>query len=95
MAQGEGRRSEILEVIADEASIDPSIVDKDTSVADLGIGSLDLIELIFKIEERFGIEIPSEGPLENTDVKVFELLDHVQRLIDAKTDRAAPAQSPS
>lgn len=95
MSQGEGRRSEILEVIADEASIDPAIVDADTSVADLGIGSLDLIELIFKIEEKFGIEIPSEGPLENSDVKVFELLDHVQRLLDAKNGRGMSVQTPS
>ncbi|MFG1346956.1 acyl carrier protein [Xanthobacter autotrophicus DSM 431] len=84
MADIDGRKGEILAVIAEEAGVDPAIVDRDTSVADLGIGSLDLIELIFKIEERFGIEVPSEGPLENTDVKVFELLEHVEKLMDSK-----------
>lgn len=83
MADIDGRKGEILAVIAGEAGVDPAIVDRETSVADLGIGSLDLIELIFKIEERFGIEVPSEGPLENTDVKVFELLEHIETLIDA------------
>lgn len=89
MAEDAGRRNEILAVIAQEAGVDPAIVDADTSVADLGIGSLDLIELIFRIEERFGIEVPSTGPLENTNVKVFELLDFVDRLAGDKGTRVA------
>ncbi|MFG1299833.1 acyl carrier protein [Xanthobacter sp. V3C-3] len=91
MAEVGGRKAEILEVIAAEASIDPSIIAADTSVSDLGISSLDLIELIFKIEERFGVEIPAEGgPLENTDVKVFELLDAIEKIIDAGKGTVAP-----
>lgn len=95
MVDEAGRRNEILAVIAEEAAVDPAIVDGDTSVADLGIGSLDLVELIFKIEERFGIEIPSSGPLENTDVKVFELLDFVEHLISTKKGASVPSQMPS
>ncbi|MEP9352575.1 acyl carrier protein [Xanthobacter sp. KR7-65] len=92
MADISGRKAEILAVIAEEASVDPAIVDADTSIADLGIGSLDLIELIFKIEERFGIEIPSQGPLESTDVKVFALLDAIEQMIDAANGKVASAQ---
>lgn len=87
-----GRKAEILAVIAEEASVDPAIVDADTSIADLGIGSLDLIELIFKIEERFGIEIPAQGPLESTDVKVFVLLTAIEDLIDAANGKVSAAQ---
>ncbi|QRG06533.1 acyl carrier protein [Xanthobacter dioxanivorans] len=95
MVDEAGRRNEILAVIAEEAAVDPAIVDRETSVADLGIGSLDLVELIFKIEERFGIEVPSSGPLENTDVKVFELLDFVEKLITTKKGTSIPSQMPS
>lgn len=92
MADISGRRAEILAVIAEEASIDPAIVEADTSIADLGIGSLDLIELIFKIEERFGIEIPPQGPLESTDVKVFALLEAIEQLIDKTSGTVAASQ---
>lgn len=92
MADMSGRRAEILAVIAQEASVDPAIVDADTSIADLGIGSLDLIELIFRIEERFGIEVPSQGPLESTDVKVFALLEAIEQLIDGGKGKLAASQ---
>lgn len=89
----EARKRQILEVIAEEAAVDPAVVDADTTVSDLGIGSLDLVELIFKIEDRFQIEIPSEGPLETTDVQVFTLVDHVMKLIDAKAGKASASSA--
>lgn len=89
MVDAEARRRQILTAIAEEADVDPAIVDEHTSVADLGIGSLDLVELIFKIEDRFEIEVPSEGALESTDVKVFDLVDQVAKLIDAKAGKTA------
>ncbi|WP_374254615.1 acyl carrier protein [Xanthobacter sp.] len=92
VAEFSGRRAEILAVIAEEASIDPTIIDAETSVADLGIGSLDMVELIFKIEERFGIEVPSQGVLESNDVKVFALLEAVEQLIDARSGKVSTAQ---
>lgn len=94
MVDAEARRTQILTVIAEEASVDPAVVDENTSVADLGISSLDLVELIFKIEDRFQIEIPSEGTLESTDVKVHELIDQVSALIDAQAGKA-PSTSPN
>ncbi len=95
MVDAEARRKEILAVIAEEASVDASIVDENTSVSDLGIGSLDLVELIFKIEDRFQIEVPSEGALENTDVKVHDLVDQVVKLIDAKAGSSSSTSSGS
>lgn len=93
MVDAEARRKEILAVIAEEASVDPAIVDENTSIADLGIGSLDLVELIFKIEDRFQIEVPSEGTLEGTDATVFGLVDEVVKLIDGKAGNASSSAS--
>ncbi|MBB6306979.1 acyl carrier protein [Xanthobacter tagetidis] len=93
MLDVEARKRQVLEIIAEEAAVDPSMVDADTTVSDLGIGSLDLVELIFKIEDRFQIEIPSEGPLESTDVPVFALVDHVIALVDAKAGRPSASSA--
>ncbi len=91
MTEQDVRKREILEVIAEEASIDPAKLDAETTVAELGISSLDLIEIIFKIEGHFGIEVPSEGPLQNTDVKVSVLVDYVEKLLEAKQGVTATA----
>ncbi|MCJ8143633.1 acyl carrier protein [Ancylobacter gelatini] len=83
--------AEIVEFIAGEVGVDSSLMTRDTPVAELGISSLDLIETIFKLESRFGIEIPNDGPLNGNDVTVGALVDHVAELLAAKNARAASA----
>ncbi len=50
--------SEVLEIIASQAKVEPAKVTPATQLADLNLESLDTIELIFALEERFNIEIP-------------------------------------
>jgi acyl carrier protein len=88
------RIEDIIAVVAGETGIDPKVIDVDRPVADLGISSLDLIETIFKLESRFGIEIPNDGPLNNTDVTVGTLINEVLALLDGATnarEQAMPA----
>ncbi|RVY48401.1 acyl carrier protein [Helicobacter pylori] len=48
-------------VIAKQLEIDVSQVTPEAKfVKDLGVDSLDIVELIMALEERFGIEIPDE-----------------------------------
>jgi acyl carrier protein len=51
-------RNRIVEIIAEQAVIDPSDVSMDQSLEDLGIDSLGLVEAIFAIEESFDISVP-------------------------------------
>ncbi|GAA8368105.1 hypothetical protein HpDR4_10010 [Helicobacter pylori] len=51
----------IQAVIAEQLKIDVSQVTPEAKfVKDLGVDSLDIVELIMALEERFGIEIPDE-----------------------------------
>ena len=81
--------AEIVEFISAEVGVDSSLMTPDTPVADLGISSLDLIETIFKLEGRFGIEIPNDGPLNGNDVTVGTLVEHVATLLAAKQAKLA------
>ncbi len=47
----------VVVIIATKLSIDPSTVKSDATLQDLGADSLDLVEIIMKLEEQFGIEI--------------------------------------
>ncbi len=47
----------VTAIIATKLSIDPSTIKNDATLQDLGADSLDLVEIIMKLEEQFGIEI--------------------------------------
>lgn len=48
----------VIAIIAEQAVLDPSDVTPDSTLAELGIDSLGLVESIFAIEEAFDITVP-------------------------------------
>lgn len=51
-------RAKVVEIIAEQAVLDPADVTPDATLADLGIDSLGLVEAIFAIEEGLDISVP-------------------------------------
>ena len=51
-------KTKVIEIIAEQAVIDPAEISTSTSLEELGIDSLGLVESIFSIEEAFNIEVP-------------------------------------
>jgi acyl carrier protein len=49
---------EVMQIIAQELKIPLERLAPDTALQDLGVESLDLIEIIFALEEKFDISIP-------------------------------------
>lgn len=47
----------IADYIAKQTGKDPSTITAETSLEDAGIDSFDFIELVFEVEEEFGIHI--------------------------------------
>jgi acyl carrier protein len=50
--------AKVIEIIAEQAMNDPSDINPDHSLENLGIDSLGLVESIFAIEEAFDIAVP-------------------------------------
>lgn len=51
-------RDKVIEIIAEQAVLEPGDVTPEATLADLGIDSLGLVESIFAIEEAFDIQVP-------------------------------------
>jgi acyl carrier protein len=52
--------SKITSIIAEKLHIDATAVTPQATLQDLGADSLDMVDIIMKIEEEFGIEINDE-----------------------------------
>ncbi len=51
----------VVEVLADKASMDLKQIKPESSlVDDLGLDSLDAVEMVFELEENYSIDIPDD-----------------------------------
>lgn len=51
-------KEKVIEIIAEQAVLEPSDVTLESTLEGLGIDSLGLVESIFAIEEAFDIQVP-------------------------------------
>ena len=89
---------EVRQVIAKTLKVPIETLAPDTRLEDIGAQSLDVIEIVFDLEEKFGINIPfqaNEGarlkpggdriePAEMEFKTIGEVAKAVQALVDAK-----------
>ena len=63
---------EQLSVSPDQVKVDPKIIE------DLGADSLDVVELVMALEEKFGIEIPDSESEKLVSIK--DVVDYIENL---------------
>jgi len=83
-------KGKVIEIIAEQAVLEPRDISLNSTLDDLGIDSLGLVESIFAIEEAFDISVPfnanapSESDFDISDVQ--SIITGIDRLIaDQKT----------
>lgn len=78
-------QDKVIEIIAEQAVLEPGDVALDSTLEDLGIDSLGLVESIFAIEEEFDISVPfnandpSESDFDITNVQ--SIIKGIEKLI--------------
>jgi acyl carrier protein len=77
-----GRDQELIDIIAEEALIDRAKLDPAAKLEDIGLDSVDLVSVVFAIEEKYGIEI-AEDAFSRSDT-LATVLQKIEALIDAK-----------
>ena len=81
-------RDRIIQIVAEQAMLDPSELKLDMSPQDLGIDSLGLVESIFAIEEEFDVSVPfNANEPEKSDFDISSLgaiVTAVEKLVAEK-----------
>ena len=73
----------LLEIIKEHAVGLTGELNRDTPIADLGIDSFSVVEIIYEVEEKLGVEVPfnaNENPFGEMS-SVGDLIDALNKLI--------------
>lgn len=72
-------QDKVIKLISDATKVDIAKVQPETSfVDDLNLDSLDIVELMMKMEDEFGVEIPEE------DAEGLKTVNDVVKYLEAK-----------
>lgn len=89
---GPDMQDKILSIIAREAALEPTQVSPEMTLEELGLDSLGLVEMIFAIEETFGVSVPfnaNEPSQSEFDVSsVGAIVRAVERLLSSSPQPA-------
>jgi len=76
--------NDIFDIVAKQAKADRATLTRDTRLSELDLQSIDIIELIFAIEDKFDISVPySPNDLNSAGISfetIGNVIDAVERL---------------
>jgi acyl carrier protein len=78
---------EVLDVIAETQRMPREKIALDSRFEELGMDSMDAVNILFALEEKFDITIPDEAAKQIRSIR--EMVDGVQGLVDTKASETA------
>lgn len=80
---------ELLDIVTETTSIDRDLLTPETRIADLGLDSLDIILILFEVEEKYDLAIPwSPGDPETKLETVGDVLTALEKVVAEKEERS-------
>jgi len=77
---------EILDIVAQKAMIDRRKLSPEVKLTDLNVSSLDMVEVIFALEDRFGIQLPFNANTSANDMQtVGDVISMVEKQLVEKS----------
>ncbi len=70
-------------VLNEKYDVDPDAISPEATLTELGLDSLTIVELLFDVEDEFGIEVPEERATFETLAEAAAL---VEELLQTKGD---------
>ena len=85
--------NDILDIVAKQAKVDCATLKRDTRLSELDLQSIDIVELIFAIEEKYDIEVPyTPNDLNSAGISfetIGDMINAVERLTAEQHARKA------
>ena len=79
------RIDEILDIVAQKALIDRGNLTPDMKLTDLNVSSLDMVDVVFALEDRFGIQLPFNANTSSNEVQtVGDVIAMVEKQLVGK-----------
>jgi len=76
-------QEKLVEILSRHTSVDPSAVTPEKHLKfDLGLDSLDVAEMVYEMEETFGIQIPDDSA--DKIQKISDTVDFIHQKMNAK-----------
>ena len=75
--------SAVAKIIAETCPVDAAGLTPETRLEAINVESLDLVEIVFKIEDRFGIEVPQNVDADSRleFATIGQIVDGVKRVL--------------
>ena len=70
----------LAELLADKYDVDAQAIRPDATMTELGLDSLTLTEILFDLEDEFGIEVPEERATFSTLGEATAVIDDLVRV---------------
>jgi acyl carrier protein len=83
----------VFGIIARTASLDVAKITPQSTLKDLGIASLDAIQIIFEIEDHYSIQLPDRDPDFDTG-SVGGLVEAVRKVLAEQAAHPPPSPAP-
>jgi acyl carrier protein len=68
------------EILGEFLEMEPNEIPTDESLHDLGVDSLDMVEVIMMFEDEFDIEIPPEDEPKFNKIKISSIVEYLENL---------------
>ena len=75
---------EIVQMIADKVRTDCDSLNLSDRLSELGLNSLEVVELTFDIEEKFDVQTPFNANIDIEGKSIADLIGTVEELVAAK-----------
>ena len=69
----------LADVLSEKYDVDPTTISPETTLTELGLDSLTVVELFFDVEDEFEIEIPEERATFETLAEAAALVEELLR----------------
>jgi acyl carrier protein len=80
----------LREIIAKQAHLDPSAITPESVLSEIGVTSLDLVEIIMTVEDKYDVTIPVDAVEAWNNYKTVANLIELGRSLDLEGNRSGP-----